>query len=119
MKKAILYFVSIIIGVAIGVIIHCSFMVVEAKGCYMLPTIEPGQNVMISLLDRKINVGDVVAFEPPYYTLNGEGNILFRRVEQIRDGKVVLVCDASLAEEDRFVIGKDELLGKAILLEDK
>ncbi len=119
MKKTVSYFISIIVGVAIGVLLHCCFMTVEAKGCFMLPTIEPEQKVIVSLLNRDINIGDVVAFEPPYYTLDGEGNILFRRVERIIGNQVVLVCDANLADEERFKIEKEELLGKAILFEDK
>lgn len=119
MKKTILYFLSVMIGITMGVLLHCSFMVLEAKGCYMLPTIEPEQQIMVSLLDKDIDIGDVVAFETPYYTLNGEGNIIFRRVEQVVGDEVMLTCDASLTEVQRIKIPKGELLGKVILLGDK
>ena len=129
MKKIILYSIAAVIGVVAGVIAHCSFMVVEAKGVFMLPTIEPGQKVVICLLDKDIETGDVVAYRPPYYTLDGEGDIVFRRVED--DGKdslssrktaseeqILLTCDTNMTENHNVMISKEDLLGTVILLDD-
>ncbi len=115
MKKVILYLMSVIIGICAGVLFHCSFMLVEAEGLLMLPTIEPGQNVVVSLLDKDVQKGDIVAFEPPYYTLDGEGNIVFRRVEQVDSDEVLLTCDTQTTKDHDVRISKEKLLGKVIL----
>lgn len=117
MKRLILYSLSSILGVCLGVLFHCSFMLVEADGCLMLPTIEPGQNVIVCLLDKNIEEGDLVAYKTPYYTLDGEGNIVFRRVTRVQQEKFLLTCDAQMTEEQSIELSKDELLGKAVLLD--
>ena len=129
MKKAILYSISAIFGVVVGILLHCSFMVTSAHGVLMLPTIEPGQTVVICLLDKDVEKGDVVAYIPPYYTLDGEGNIVFRRVEDDGKGKesdrtmgpegqIHLTCDTNMTENHNVKISKEELLGTVILWDD-
>ena len=83
----------------------------------MLPTIEPGQNVIVCLMDKNIEEGDLVAYKAPYYTLDGEGNIVFRRVARVGEEKLLLTCDAQMTEEESIELSKDELLGKAVLLD--
>lgn len=114
MKKVFLYFISAILGIAMGVCFHCTFMTVKAEGCMMLPLIEPGQRVVVNLLEKDIQVDDVVAFRPPYYTIDGEGNIIFRRVSAIDGNNLVLSCDTSLAEEEKLEISLDDILGKVV-----
>ena len=114
MKKAVAYSFAALLGICAGIIVHCSVMVVEVEGCMMLPWLEPNQNALISLLDKDIKEGDVVAFEAPYYTLNGEGNIIFRRVKIEREDSLVLTCDTRTTKEESFEISKEDILGKVI-----
>ena len=114
MKNSILYFLSAITGILIGIGIHCSFMMVQNQGVLMLPEIEPEEHVIINLLDKNMEVGDVVALEPEYYTLDGEGNIIFRRVVDVNSEKVVLTCDASTTRERILTIPKEKILGTAL-----
>lgn len=114
MKNTILYFLSAIVGILIGIILHCSFMVVQNQGVLMLPEIEPEEHVIINLLDNNMEVGDIVALEPEYYTLDGEGNIIFRRVLDVSSTKVVLTCDAATTKERILTIPKERILGTAL-----
>ena len=119
MKKTFLYMISATIGVCVGILLHCSFMVIEAKGCYMLPSIEPQQKVIVKLVNNNINPEDVVAFCPAYYTLQDEGNIVFRRVKSVEDGQLTLVCDASTTQREETVLLEEEVIGKVIFLDIK
>ena len=114
MKNAILYFLSAIAGILIGIIMHCSFMIVQNQGVLMLPEIEPEEHVIINLLDKNMEIGDIVALEPEYYTLDGEGNIIFRRVVDVNSEKVVLTCDAATTRERILTIPKERILGTAL-----
>lgn len=126
MKRTVLYVISAILGIMAGILIHCSFMVVSAEGVFMLPTIEPGQKVVVCLLDKDVEKGDVVAYKPPYYTLEGEGNIVFRRVEGIIEHEgsaknlmnhdaVLLTCDTNMTQEHNVMISKEDVLGTVLL----
>lgn len=114
MKNAILYFLSAIAGILIGVIMHCSFMIVQNQGVLMLPEIEPEEHVIINLLDKNMEVGDIVALEPEYYTLDGEGNIIFRRVVDVSSKNIVLTCDVATTRERILTIPKEKILGTAL-----
>ena len=114
MKNTILYFLSAIAGILIGVIMHCSFMIVQNQGVLMLPEIEPEEHVIINLLDKNMEVGDIVALEPEYYTLDGEGNIIFRRVVDVSSKNVVLTCDVATTRERILTIPKEKILGTAL-----
>lgn len=116
MKKVFLYFLSAVLGMAMGIYFHCSFMLVKAEGCMMLPLIEPEQRVVVNLLEKDIRVGDVVAFRPPYYTINSEGNIIFRRVSAMEENNLILSCDTALAEEEKLEIPAEDILGKVVFL---
>ena len=118
MKRLILYFASAVIGTCLGILLHTSFMLIEAEGVFMLPVIEPGDKVLVSLIDENISKGDIVAFYAPYYTLEGEGNILFRRVRRVDEDGVILGCDTDLTREEEIILAKEDLLGKALLLEN-
>lgn len=83
----------------------------------MLPLIEPGQNVLVYLNEDDVREGDVVAVRAPYYTLEGEGSIIFRRVEEIDDKGMTLVYDAEMTTDEKLFLSKKELVGKVILLD--
>ncbi len=136
--------------------VHCSFMLVQNKGCLMLPEIEPEQRVLVELSDSPIcavsrmikgsaadvqpgsdkadvqlnngkaetqlitdsgwlQVGDIVAFEPEVYGLDGEGIIAFRRIAGMDGEQVKLACDIGLVENEELVISKEAILGKAVI----
>ena len=118
MIRNLLYIMSALIGIGLGILLHCSFMIVEAQGCYMLPSILPEQKVIVSLINEEINPEDVVAFYPPYYNLEGEGNIVFRRVEKVDGDTLILVCDAATTQREETRLSIDKVLGKAILLDE-
>lgn len=115
MKKTFLYVISAVFGICAAIAIHISFMVVEAKGVNMLPTIEPEENVLVCIADKNVEVGDVVACKKSFYSLDGEGCIIFRRVKDIEDEKLILICDMQLTQEEELSISKDDILGKVVL----
>lgn len=115
MKKAIIYTLSAIIGICAGIYIHSTFMIVEAQGCMMLPAIEPEEKVLVCLRDKDIDQGDIVAVYSPYYTLDGEGKIIFRRVIQADEKGFVLTSDADLIQDEQLLLSKDELIGKVLV----
>lgn len=119
MKRFLLLFSAGMLGVAIGIMLHCSFMVVQAGGCLMLPDIEPEQRVLVSCLARDIDKGDIVAIYPDYYNLEGEGSIVFRRVTAAEGDRFTLDWDMdTLSDRDsqlQVVVSRDEVIGKAII----
>lgn len=117
MKKRIAYITSALLGILIGIIVHCSLMITQAQGLLMIPTIEPNQHVVISMLDKDIEAGDVIAIRPPYYTVDGEGNIIFRRVVGVDEMGVTLTCDANTTKERIITIPRDNVLGKVLGVE--
>ncbi len=119
MKRVLLSVIAGIMGMALGIsagiMIHCSFMLVENKGCFMLPEIEPEQKVLVRLMETDFKEGDIVAFESDYYNLDGEGIIQFRRVSGIDNQEISLSCDVGLVTEEEIIISKDNILGKAVI----
>lgn len=101
------------IGISAALLVHGSFMIVEQVGSDMLPTVEPGQKVIIYLLEKNFKEGDVVAFEAPYYTVGGS-KVMILRIESIENNIFTLVCDASLVEETRMKVYREDILGKAV-----
>ena len=116
MKKLFLYVISATIGICIATMLHLSFMMVEAKGIKMLPTIEPGQKVIVCLVNNDVATGDIIAYKTPFYSLEGEGYIVFRRVREVADNNVVLTCDIEMMKEHEITISKDDILGKVLLI---
>lgn len=116
MKKIIVAVLGAIIGVAAAITIHCSFFITEAETGVMLPTIEPGQKVLVFLLaDRKeIKAGDIVAYKPPYYTIDGEQKAAIRRVVSTSENDLVVSCDANVTDDEKTIIMREDILGKAI-----
>lgn len=114
MKKGIAYLISALFGVCMGIMVHCSFMITQAHGLLMIPTIEPNQHVVISMLDKNMQVGDVIALHPSFYTIDGEGNIVFRRVSAVDSKTVTLTCDAKTTKERIITVPKDNVIGKVL-----
>lgn len=117
MKKFLLSLVAAVIGINLALATHSAFMRVEAQSGAMLPVIAPGQKVVVYLLtsSNEIKEGDIIAFRPPYYTLDGEKGILLRRVEQINSEEFVLSCDANMTEATQEIISKTDLLGRVVM----
>ena len=111
--KKIFWGICAVLGFLGAILVHGSFMVVEQVGSDMLPTIEPAQKVMIFLLEKDFEKGDVVAFKPPYYTVGGS-NIMLLRVSKIEDDTFTLVCDAPLTTAENVKVDREDIIGKAV-----
>ena len=109
------------LGTAAGIILFSSLMVVKVEGSSMLPALEPGDRVLIlqeSLLTGvpEIQVGDLVVYEAPYYTTDGEGLQKIRRITGTRGSWIRLNCDAKTVKDQEKLIRTEEIQGKVILV---
>ena len=82
----------------------------------MLPALEPGETVLVNRLDNgyDVNVGDLVVYETPYYTIDGEGEYLIKRVTGSRGRWLKVDCDANTAEDKESFVDKKKILGKVV-----
>ena len=108
------------LGTAAGVILFSSLMVVKVEGSSMLPALEPGDRVLIlqeSLLTGvpEIQVGDLVVYEAPYYTTDGEGLQKIRRITGTRGSWLRLNCDVKTVKDQEMLLRTEEIQGKVIL----
>lgn len=117
MKKVFIGAIFAAVGILSAIVIHCSFMIVEVEGSDMLPTLEPGQKVAIFLLteEEDIQEGDIIAYWPRTYTVNGGNGPLLRRVESKGEEGYIVACDGALATESSMLIDSKDILGKAII----
>ena len=109
------------LGTAAGVILFSSLMVVKVEGSSMLPALEPGDHVLVlqeSLLTGvpEIQVGDLVVYEAPYYTTDGEGLQKIRRITGTRGSWLRLNCDVKTVKDQEKLIRTEEIQGKVILV---
>lgn len=106
-----------VLGVCAGIAVHCSFMSFEIDSSAMLPALEPGQKVLVFMAGDKeqIKAGDMVACRTPYYTVEGDGPILVRRVVSTKGEKVVLQCDAPVMGDKEIEIPKKDIIGEVVL----
>ena len=109
------------LGTAAGVILFSSLMVVKVEGSSMLPALEPGDRVLIlqeSLLTGvpEIQVGDLVVYEAPYYTTDGEGLQKIRRITGTRGSWLRLNCDVKTVKDQETLLRTEEIQGKVILV---
>ena len=109
------------LGTAAGVILFSSLMVVKVEGSSMLPALEPGDHVLIlqeSLLTGvpEIQVGDLVVYEAPYYTTDGEGLQKIRRITGTRGSWLRLNCDVKTLKDQEMLLRTEEIQGKVILV---
>ena len=108
------------LGTAAGIILFSSLMVVKVEGSSMLPALEPGDHVLIlqeSLLTGPpaVQVGDLVLYEAPYYTTDGEGLLKIRRVTGMRGDWIRLNCDAKTVRNQELLVRRKDIRGKVIL----
>lgn len=107
------------IGVIAAIALFSSFMVLKVEGSSMLPTLEPGQRVIVNKLDRKdFGVGDLVVYKAPYYNIDGEGQYLIRRVVGVRDSWIKVGRETDMVATDTEIIEKDIVLGKVMEFND-
>lgn len=111
--KKIFWGICAAIGLLGALLVHGSFMVVEQVGSDMLPSIEPAQKVIIFLLEKDFEKGDVVAFKPPYYTVGGS-NIMLLRISNVENDIFTLVCDAPLTTAENVKVDREDIIGKAV-----
>ena len=116
MRKIIGWGLSAALGVALGVLIYSSLMLVSVEGSSMLPELEPGAKVVVNRLadGYDVNVGDLVLYEAPYYTVDGEGAYLVRRVTGSRGKWLKVDCDVKTAENKETIVDKEKILGKVL-----
>lgn len=100
MRKSVIYVLTAVLGVCSAIIVSCCFMMVLVTDVSMEPEIANGSIVLVSKLDKELEVGDVVAFENDVYGENGEGNILVRRVVAV-SGDTVEIKDNMFYLNDR------------------
>ena len=109
------------LGTVAGIILFSSLMVVKVEGSSMLPALEPGDHVLIlqeSLLTGvpEIQVGDLVVYEAPYYTTDGEGLQKIRRITGTRGSWLRLNCDVKTVKDQETLLRTEEIQGKVILV---
>ena len=111
---------SALLGTATGIIMFSSLLTVSVDGSSMMPSLEPGTNVLVlqeSLLTGPpaVQVGDLVLYEAPYYTTDGEGLRKIRRVTGMRGDWIRINCDAKTVRNQELLVRREDILGKVIL----
>ncbi|MCI8609434.1 MAG: S26 family signal peptidase [Firmicutes bacterium] len=108
---------SATVGICLGLLLYSAVMVVEVKGSTMLPEMEPGDRLLVSRLTdgEHAQVGDVIVYEAPYYTIDGEGRTLIRRVIGSRGGWLKVDCDTQTTKNQETLVAKEQVQGKVIL----
>ena len=107
---------SALLGVGLGVVLSACLMVTEVAGSDMLPSLEPGEKVLVlrSAFVNAYESGDLVVYQAPYYTGDGGDDQMIRRVTGIRGSWVRLNCDAKTTRDQEVLAEPDQLLGKVI-----
>ncbi len=123
LSKICKYGFSALLGIVAGVMLYSCLMIVEVETAYMLPSLEPGDKVLVVKnnsftreheIHLKPEKGDVVIYEAPVFSVDGEGSLLIRRVTG--QGSEMLYVDSdvktTLSKQDSLEEG--EVLGKVI-----
>ena len=107
---------SALLGAVLGVVLSACLMVTEVAGSDMLPSLEPGEKVLVlrSAFVNAYESGDLVVYQAPYYTGDGGDDQMIRRVTGIRGSWVRLNCDAKTTRDQEVLAEPDQLLGKVI-----
>ena len=111
---------SAALGVAAGLAVFGSLMLIKVEGSAMLPTLEPGDRVLVQKaegLSRKLNleIGDLVIYEAPYYTADGEGLLKIRRITGQRGSWIRLDSDLQTVDESEVLVRCSEILGEVLV----
>ena len=114
--KILALFFSALLGAGLGVVLSAYLMVTEVVGSDMLPSLEPGEKVLVlrSAFVNAYESGDLVVYQAPYYTGDGGDDQMIRRVTGIRGSWVRLNCDAKTTRDQEVLAEPDQLLGKVI-----
>ena len=74
MGKWLLRLLAAVLGTGLAAGLFCSFALVRVEGSDMLPTLEPGDYVLVSKWKKdNLAVGDLVLYEAPYYRSTARG----------------------------------------------
>ena len=76
----------------------------------MIPTINPGQNILASKLPYLFNqpkINDIIIFK-------SEKKLIIKRIKNIKDGQFKVAGDNALDSKDFGFIDKSKILGKVI-----
>lgn len=111
---------SAVLGVAVGLVVFSSLMLMRVDGSSMLPTLEPGDRVLVlrnSALTGtlQLDVGDLVLYEAPYYTTDGEGLLKIRRVTGLRGSWVRLEPELPVLGDSQVLVRRTEVLGEVLV----
>lgn len=120
-KICFLVFFSLL-GIVVGVIVFSSLKVVQVRSTVMMPELEPGEKILIRkdfalmgfMGESQIEVGDLVLYDAPYYTTDGEGLLKIRRVTGVKGGWLRLDCDAETVSDQEILVRRDAIKGKVI-----
>ena len=111
MGKWLLRLLAAVLGTGLAAGLFCSFALVRVEGSDMLPTLEPGDYVLVSKWKKdNLAVGDLVLYEAPYYEIDGARYPL-RRVVGLRDGWIQVGCDADLVRDSVQLIPAEYVVG--------
>ena len=102
-------------GAAAALWLFAGFMVVEVEGAQMLPLLEPGQKLVADRMNTEnLQEGDLIVYRAPYYSTNGEGQYLVRRISGVSGETVEVTAGTYSLQPDTEIIEKDIILGKVI-----
>lgn len=111
---ALLRVSAALIGAVGALWLAANYMVVEVEGSLMLPDLEPGRYLVASRTDcENLNPGDLVVYKSPYYSTDGRGQYLIRRISGIKN-HLIEVTTGPLSGAETEIIEKDMILGKVI-----
>ena len=65
--------------------------------------------------EKIIKEGDLVAYYPPFYQIDGGRGPMVKRVDSLEEGEMKLVSDTALTDEDKFTVASEDILGKVIV----
>ena len=110
---------SAVLGVTVGLAVFSSLMLVTVGGSSMLPELEQGDRVLVLQESRvtgplNLSVGDLVVYEAPYYTTDGEGLLKIRRITGTRGSWLRLDSDLKTVGESEVLVRRSEIVGKVI-----
>ena len=103
-------------GIALGIGVFSVLDVVTVEGSTMMPQLEPGDRLLVLRRSAmgEIQTGDLVVYEAPYYTTDGEGLEKVRRVTGSRGSWLRLNCDVKTVTNQEVLVSRDEILGKVV-----
>ena len=111
---------SAVLGVAAGLAVFSSLMLITVEGSSMLPVLESGNRVLVQKAaglggDLNLGIGDLVVYEAPYYTADGEDLLKIRRITGLRGDWVRLDRDLETVGESQVLVRRSEILGEVLV----